>query len=294
MGSRKRKKKDSTFTRIVIGLVKAPIALAFLWPVLLVVGGYLAWHQWGADHINRKYNSLSIEQISISPPPQYIRSDIVESVFRSTDLSRVSLLDVNATAQIANAFATNAWVDDVVRIQKTSQGRISVDVSYRRPVAMVDVISRHPEVEGPSFFAVDRSGVLLPTEDFSEADTHQYIHIVVKDTYPTSGVGLSFGDQRVSNSAAVAALLLPHREKLGVETISIAPREPHDQRPMTLVVNLRGGRTVVWGSAPGEELNNEPKAAAKLQALLSDPSTDSLQFHTARPVQGGSASGAFR
>ncbi|WP_145119382.1 hypothetical protein [Rosistilla oblonga] len=266
-------------------MIKAPAALAFLWPVLLVTGGYLAWHRWGADQINRNYNSLQIEKVQISPLPSYIRSNVIESVFRATDLTKISLLDPQATAQIANAFATSPWIDSVRRVQKTSTGNVDVHVAYRRPVAMVKVVSRHPEVDGMSFFPVDGHSVLLPTDDFSRADTLNYIHIIVqRDTYPISGVGSKFGDTKVADAALLALLLCPHRETLGIEAITITQRPPHDERPQLLNLVLKSGKQIVWGSAPGKELNNEPHASVKLQALLNDSNRSLHDLHVAQPL----------
>ncbi|QDV67704.1 Cell division protein FtsQ [Rosistilla carotiformis] len=275
----------STFGSAVRGAIKAPAALAFLWPVLLVTGGYLAWHRWGADQINRRYNALNIEQVQISPPPDYIRSNVIESVFRATDLTKVSLMDLQATAQIANAFATSPWVESVRRVQKTSTGNVDVHVAYRRPVAMVKVVSRHPEVDGMSFFPVDGHSVLLPTDDFSRADTLNYIHIIVqRDTYPISGVGSKFGDTKVADAALLAMLLSPYRESLGIEAITITQRAPHDERPQLLNLVMKNGKQIVWGSAPGKELNNEPHASVKLQALLKDSNRSLNDLHVAQPL----------
>ena len=274
------------FARMISGLLKAPAALAFLWPVLLVMGGSLAWHRWGADQINRRYNALHLEQVKISPIPEYIRSDIVESVFRATDLTKVSLLDTQATAQIANAFAINPWIESVTRVQKTSTstGNIDVHVTYRRPVAMVKVFSRHPDVKDTGFFPVDANSVLLPTDDFSRADTHNYMHIIVKDTYPISGVGSKFGDTRVADAALLASLLLNYRESLGIVAITLDERLSNDDQPQLLNLVLKSGQKVRWGSAPGKELNGEPQPIEKMRVLLSDPNASSLNLHTAQPA----------
>lgn len=276
MGGKKHKHKHApppppppnTLARVMGRLIKAPAALAFLWPVLLVTGGYFSWHRWGADHINRYYNCLSIDQVQISKPPDYIRNNIVEGVFKENDLTKVSLMDVQATAQIANAFATNPWVDRVVRVQKTSTGKVDVHVAYRQPVALVKVISRHPDVKDTGFFPVDGHGVLLPTDDFSRTDTHNYIHIIVKNTYPISGAGSDFGDSRVADAALLCFLLHPYRNTLNIEAVTTAPRTAHDERPDTLNLILRDGRQLVWGSPPGKEQDGEPGAKVKLEALL--------------------------
>ena len=48
-------------------LIKAPAALSVIWPALLVVGGYFAWHQWGADHVAERFYGVDATLIRINP-----------------------------------------------------------------------------------------------------------------------------------------------------------------------------------------------------------------------------------
>ena len=40
--------------------------MAMLWPVLLVIGGYVAWHRWGAEHVSQKYYGLDVGMIHVT------------------------------------------------------------------------------------------------------------------------------------------------------------------------------------------------------------------------------------
>lgn len=281
-----RKKEQTTFGRVILGLIKAPTVLAFLWPVLLVIGCFIAWQRWGAVHVGQRYYSLELNQVALTPQPDYIQTEVAKWVFDATDLKSLSLMDVQATAQIANAFATSPWVENVLRVQKTSDGRVDIQVIYRRPVAMVEVISDHPEVEGLSYFPVDAKGTLLPTEDFSQANTKEYIHLVIKDSYPISDTGSSYGDTRVSDAAGLAGILHPLRDRLPISEISVVPRAPHEEGPVTLVLKFANERSVVWGRAPGKELAGEPSAKEKLQTLINNPNVKELHLHVAQPPVG--------
>ena len=149
--------------RLIRKLIAAPAALAFIWPLLLLAGGFIAWNQWGADYLGEQYFGLDPALIQITEPPTYIRADLITDVYQDMGLDSVSLLEPQAAAKIASAFASNHWVRRVNSVRKLPGGGVDVRVDYRAPVAMVRVISRHPEVDGSGFFVVDGEGVLLPT-----------------------------------------------------------------------------------------------------------------------------------
>lgn len=257
-------------------LIHAPAVLALLWPVLLVVGGYLAWHRWGAEHVSRKFYGLDLAMIHVTERPEHITTDIIDVVYRDTQLDQLSLIDPAATARIASAFASHPWVSRVVAVRKLPGGKVDVHLQYREPVAMVFVISRHPDVPGRSFFAVDQEGVLLPTTEFSREHTMRYLHIEIPDVYPTGGVGSSFGDPRIVGAAQLAALLGPYREPLNLRSIQL-----HDSSRMSPVPQYQlvphDGEPIFWGSVPGREGPGEPKADLKLRELLSKQTLASLK-----------------
>ncbi len=248
-------------------LVHAPAAWAMVWPAALVLGGYIAWQRWGAEHVSKKYYAIAPEMIHVTQRPDYIRSDITQSVYSDTRLDQLSLLDPAASARIASAFSFHPWVKRVVAVRKLPGGEVDVHLQYRAPVAMVFVISRHPEIAGRSFFAVDEEGVLLPTTEFTRNETMKYLHIEVPDVYPTGGVGSAFGDPRVVGAARIAAAVAPFRETLKLRSIRL------DDSSRTSPVPQYGfytadGRDFFWGSAPGEELYGEPVSEAKIRQLI--------------------------
>ena len=278
MGSKKQKTKtkpEPTQSRMAIAIQRVPVALTFVWPALLVIAIYV-----GSTIYPPLQPPLKPEHISITAPSRFVPDGIVNTVYRDTGLEQVSLLDVNAASRIANAFATSPWIETVQRIQK-SNGKVEVDVTYREPVAMVEVVSRHPEVNGTAFLPVDRNGILLPTEDFTPGDTQQFVHIRVPDTYPASGKGMPYGDQRVEHAAMLAGLLIKYRDKISLNAITVEKPISHIEQPPILVLVMQDGRQISWGNAPGHEQSGEANAVDKLKRLLQDPSTSSLRLHVA-------------
>ena len=253
--------------RWIATLVAAPAVLSILWPAILLISGYAAWQHWGSEYVAHKYYGVQASAIQVTTPPNYVRSDIIKTVYRDAAMDQLSLLDEQACAKVASAFASNAWVRRVVGVRKMAGGRLNVRLEYRQPVAMVHVISRHPEHDGAGFFAIDGEGVLLPPSDFSRSETVNYLHIIVPGAYPTGGVGAEFGDSRVQAAAMLAYLLNPLREKLEITSIGV-----HGDLRQNPVVQLEiagvENRRWFWGSPPGSEAQGEPTAPMKLQSLL--------------------------
>ena len=254
-------------------LIKAPAVLSVVWPALLVAGGYLAWHQWGADHVAEKYCCLLPERITVTPPPPFVQDDLVETIYRDTAMEGLSLLEPHATAKIASAFSMSPWVRRVVTVQKLPGGLIDVRLQYRRPVAMV-LVAKESE-PGNFFLPVDGEGVLLPTWDRAPEVTRQFIHIEVPGLFATGRtLGAPFGDARVESAAKLAELLADHRVASGVASIRV-PGDPRTEAIPMLEVTTRSvsddgvtsERTWLWGNPIGREAVGEPTAAAKLQAL---------------------------
>lgn len=253
--------------RWIASLIAAPAVLSILWPAILLVVGYAAWQQWGSHYVAHKYYGVQVNEISVTPPPDYVRTDIIESVYRDAAMDKLSLMDAQACAQVASAFSTHPWVKRVVSVRKLPGGQLDVRLDYRQPVAMVHVISRHPEHNGAGFFAIDGEGVLLPPSDFSRAETEQYLHIIVPGAYPTGGVGSEFGDSRVHAAAMLAYLLRPYRKELAISSIGVHGDLRQNPVVQLEIANTDGGRWF-WGSPPGGEAKTEPPAMMKLQKLL--------------------------
>jgi len=263
----------STYSRLPVRqllqrLIHAPAALAMIWPALLILGAYVAWNRWGAEELAKKFYGIDVELIHITERPEHITSDITAAVYRDTKLDQLSLIDPTATARIASAFSSHPWVSRVVAVRKLPGGQVDVHLQYRAPVAMVFVISRHPEVTGkPGFFAIDQEGVLLPTTEFTRDHTMRYVHIEIPDVYPTGGVGSNFGDPRIAGAAKLAALLGPYRESLDLRSIQL-----HETSRTSPVAQYQlvshDGEAKLWGSSPGQEIYGERKADEKLRDLL--------------------------
>lgn len=250
-----------------VRLARAPALWATVWPLVFVIGTYLLWQNWGRERVGQEFYKLEPNLVRLNSPPEYVTQDIVANVFRTHQLDKLSLLDRNATVMISEALRTSPWVADVMRVEKASDG-IVAQVRYRQPIATVRVISRHEAVEGQGLFFVDNEAMLLPTEGFREADVRNYLQIEVENTYPS---GNRFSDIRVVAACEIAALLAEHRTTCDLVAIRLTNPMRTFNEPWLFVLIRANGSQVVWGSPPGEELDGEMAAAAKVTRLLSAP-----------------------
>jgi len=261
--SRKTPKTLTPFQRL---WRRSMIVLAF---VALAVGGSLfAWQRLG-DKITQAPDYLvKADSIVITTPtPNWIRTDVRAEVVRDGSLEGLSILDRQLTVKVAQAFAMHSWVQAVKHVSKHPQGRVMVDLEYRQPVAMVEVV-----VDGqPGLLPVDGQGVLLSPVDFTAEDVSEYIRIAVPDSRPVGTLGEAWGDLRVHGAACLAAVLHKRWKQLGLCRIAVTEGDSAGGLGQTAQFELqtRAGARVLWGAAPDPgDPTQVQLAAAKAQRLI--------------------------
>jgi hypothetical protein len=191
-----------------------------------------------------------------------VHADIKGEVVRSGGIDQsLSLVDDAVTVRIAQAFALHPWIAKVTRVSKSYPAHVDVEVSYRRPAAMVEVTG--------GLLPVDGEGVLLPSDDFSSAEAVRYPRLVEIRTVPLGPQGSRWGDARVTGGARLAAVLLDDWERFQLERIvpvvpSAGIRTSDD---LLYEVLTRSGTKIIWGHAPGSEKPGDARAADKLALL---------------------------
>ena len=146
----------------------------------LFVGGAIATWRWlGPRILGSPEYRVTAERIEITPPPEWIHSDIRAEVFRDPTLDGpLSIMDDDLAERIYRAFARHPWVAKVIRVNKQ---KLKVELVYRRPVCMV-------EVPG-GLLPVDGEGILLPPGDFSPSEAAGYPRLTGVERGPTGGAG---------------------------------------------------------------------------------------------------------
>jgi hypothetical protein len=238
---------------------------------ICVVGWKLLWDQVREQVLSAADYRLEAGQIEMTTLPPWIHTDpekFKSDVLRDGSLDgELSLLDKELTVRMAKAFAMHPWVAKVQRVSKRSPAGVMVDLTFRRPVAMV--------VQTAGLLPVDVAGVLLPTDDFSPVDAQGYLRISEIKTSPPGLVGTRWNDTHVTGAAQIAAALLEDWQKLKLHQIVPAARQVDAAGTETDTYELyTPGRTCVetcvdWGRPPGAEVGTEAKASKKIERLRS-------------------------
>lgn len=212
---------------------------------------------------------MGIEQITVTPPPRWVPENLVEEVLHRVDLDeKMSLQDPALSERIAAAFVTYPWIHKVHRVTKSFPARVHVEVTYRRPVAIVRGIG--------GYYPIDELGCVLPGNDFSRSDIDRYPIVENISSVPDARQGQSWGDPAVEGAARLAALLMESQDAgptlweswklsaIEAPTLSGLPDEDDDPEYR---LRTAGGSTIIWGRAPGTEHPGELSVAKKLQRL---------------------------
>ncbi len=225
---------------------------------------YLVWQDVRGRVLAEQQYVLDSQQIAVTPSqPAWIHSDIRNDVVHQAGLDGpLSLVDPQLTVKMADAFAAHPWVARVERVSKHFPASLHVVVSYRRPVAIVEVD------DGAGGLPVDANGVLLPTREFTPDAASAYPRIGEIHNKPAGSVGSSWGDSRVVGAAQVAAALLDDWKSLGLFRIVPGERKPGRRGvEYTYLLTTHSGTTIQWGRSPATEVPGEVPAVEKIAQL---------------------------
>ncbi len=272
MNAAKRPKRSARFAPssglagLVLRFAVSPgggmVAITMLFLVLVM----LAWNRWGSGVQNDPRRLLTAENLTITPQPEWIDqdTDIKAEAIRDGSLLGINLLDDQASVQIARAFELHTWVRKVHRVQKGAPGRVTVELEYRRPVALVEVLFQ----EVLSYEPVDGEGVVLPEDLFHRDPAHlrNYLRITADYAMPVGPLGTPWGDSRVHGAARIAVLLEKAWQAWDLQRIVALPPDELSRKP-TFEIRGRGSSRILWGHAPGDEITGEPQPLEKLAWL---------------------------
>jgi hypothetical protein len=222
---------------------------------------YFAWRQVRDHVVGGSEYQVDPEKIAVTPPPPWIRSDVrAEALQDASAGGPLSLLDSNLTIRMASAFAAHPWVGRVERVSKRYPASVEVVVSYRKPVAMVEVTG--------GALPVDADGVVLPSRDFANGEAEQYPRIDEIHTTPTGPMGVRWADPAVLGGARIAAALATDWQSLGLFRVVPTDRKPaRSGFEYEYVLYTRAGTRVDWGRAPSNDSAGELPLATKIARL---------------------------
>jgi hypothetical protein len=249
-------------TKLLLPRTRVLVALAVVG--LLGWGMQSLWQQVAPSVIQRNQHLLQAERITSTSLPAWISAEVCAEVVRNAGLDgRLSLLDDAFSQVIEDAFVLHPWVSSVERITKQYPQGVHVELTYRRPVAVVEMSGR----EGVLFVPIDRHGVHLPPGDVPELRKRYMPRIGGIVGRPP--VGQAWPDPRVIGAAELAEKLREQWEPLCLVDIlpSARPEIRDGSRFFVYDLITRGGTRVVWGAAPGTAPPKEDPFDAKLTRL---------------------------
>jgi hypothetical protein len=232
--------------------------------VALALGSVFALGHLSRNHLREhdRYR-IAFRDIDCSAPDGMTREEFLDEVqYLASWPDDLRLLEDGLAARLGSAFASHPWVEEVRRVEITSNKHVRVELAIRTPVLTVPTRDKG---EGPQsavrYRRIDAHGVLLPRSD---ADTAPKPPLLAEVVCPSNRAGMAWDDARVQTAVRTAAYLRPYADQLGIELYEFAGDD--------LIVQSRTGRAV-WGRAPGKERADEASAEVKLQRLLSADAT---------------------
>ncbi|MCC7083773.1 MAG: hypothetical protein IT427_02060 [Pirellulales bacterium] len=203
---------------------------------------------------------VDVGEIKLTPQPKWIRAKVKAEVLRDAGLpAQLSILDERLNELLLQAFSLHPWIAAVENVETSYPAQISITVTYRRPVAMVEV--------NDGLLPVDAGGVLLPPDDFTPQDAIHYPRIAGLAGSPLGPIGTRWGNPLVEAGARLAAVLEPTWHELQLHCIALHSGAGSDAAATTLQIETQNGTVFVWGKPPGSERAGEPKADEKVSSL---------------------------
>ena len=234
--------------------------------VFMIASLVVCWNRWGTVATGGAEYRLQAKSIELTPQPAWIRSDVKEEVMVQGSLANMPVLDRQLTINVARAFELHSWVERVERVRKRPGPQVQVELVYRCPVAMVEVLVD----KQPGLMPVDRFGIVLPPGDFSPEQARDYLRVVVDYHQPIGQLGTSWGDERVEGGAAIASLLQEvDWQKCGLyRVVAVSQQDDSTRSEFRYDLLTRSQQRIHWGKAPGSELKGEANAADKVARLV--------------------------
>lgn len=264
-------KSSGEGTKSPLNQIGAPLFDWFFRPSFLIRASLLAGACALWPYLAQKLPSLGkrseyrlpFRRIQICPhPDRPVPLNLVEQVEQMADVSDdLSILDENLTIEVARIFRRHPWVSNVLRVQKSFPAAVTVELEYRKPVALVETATGR--------IPIDVHAVILPSTDFSASDITTFPLIQGITSAPASRPGIEWSDPGLVAAARLAHLLLDDWKslKLGAIVVPRSTNSETDPNDVPLELATEGGSRIVWGRPPGNDHPGELEATQKIRRL---------------------------
>jgi len=260
---------------------RAVVVLAVV--ALLGWGGQALWRSVAPMVIHRDIYLVPAEGFSISQTPEWITADVCAEVVRNSGIDRrLSVLEEDFKRAVQDAFALHPWVESVDSIDPNYPPAVHVEVTYRRPVAAVELASS----SGVVLYPVDRHAIRLPEGDVPEIRKRYLPRIGGIVERPP--LGQRWEDSRVLGATVLAEKLSDRWEALSLVDILPSSRpEIHAEHRYFIYDLITRGGTRILGS-------RTQSSAAGRRSFCSQVASPAKLRPTVWPARHGARPGGYR
>ncbi len=204
--------------------------------------------------IRDKYPEASWELVNWPEGlPESARVDIGDAIAPALD---ADWTDERVCKLLADRLSVSGWIERVEFVRRTSDAHFQIQCEYRQPFAMVQ--------QGDEFYWIDRVGVRLPGVYLY--DPRWPFIQGVRRPAPAPGQSWPGRDLRAGLETLMALEPEPFQHQITAVLVNnYAGRADARLSHVELATDRMGGR-ILWGSAPGEEV--EENSVAKKVAIL--------------------------
>ena len=270
----RRKKKQDILDRLMDNFSLRGFLLhqatLFVAASCLVIGGVMfLWKNNQSSIVDVKDYLLTTQKIEIPEPPSWVDLDPRELILSAE--KNTSILDPQLVSTTAKEVKRMPFVDQIHSISKSKSG-LEIELSYRRPVAIVlinsdtmpGMIKNNTRIK----LAVDRNGIVMPKR-LSETPKLPIISVPFPVKRQTQlNTWSDWPDQRVRDAAKISQHFAGR--DLGVFRVvtSQKPGKLKQEQPFELwsVSGVYGTR-IIWGVEPDSQGGKEATVQQKLTAI---------------------------
>jgi len=144
----RRRRRDDILDRMIAsfslrGTLLHPAMLFLVAAVLIIGTAIFSWDRYKNRILPPENFQLTSDNLEITPQPSWTSPDLRNMIIgdqRSEGYQPRSIMDTALVPDLANALNSVGWIENIDKIQKSRHG-IDVDLTYRRPVGMVEINS---------------------------------------------------------------------------------------------------------------------------------------------------------
>ena len=256
-----RYQKNRQPQSLVRTILVHPVLWSFVSTLVIMLLASLLWQNYESDISKNMEFELTADKIElVHDEPAWVRTSISDQLLNQSKLPK-SLLATNLVDRLSMEVQSVGWVARVNQIRKSSD-KVSLDLTYRQPTALV-VFPRTPHT-----VPVDADGVVM---DETEMERNMIADLPRIHVFQPASESLvtwaPWPDERIHDGVKLANFIGRSWKTLGFYQIVTKQKPGTNAKPEPFELYPKKGAVLIWGSAPGEELENEASAEKKFKAV---------------------------